>query len=138
MLYHGTGEKYEGAIEREGLIPKNRLYVHLSADSQTARKVGSRHGKPVIYQVDCQKTASLLNRKMLKSDVDPAIFLSSGLIGGVQQYEKWKEFFDVLYILIAAVICLVFIGKLAGVREGSVIAALPVGNIIKLYIFLGR
>ena len=36
-------------------------------------------------------------------------------------------------ILIATVICLAFIGKLAGVREGSVIAALLVGTIIKLY-----
>ena len=57
ILYHGTGEKYADAIEREGLIPKSRLYVHLSADAEAARKVGSRHGKPVIYQVDCQRMA---------------------------------------------------------------------------------
>ena len=38
-----------------------------------------------------------------------------------------------LLVLIATVVCLVFIGRLAGVREGSVIAALLVGNIIKLY-----
>ncbi len=29
--------------------------------------------------------------------------------------------------------CLLFLGKLAGVREGSIIAAVAVGNIIKLY-----
>ena len=50
-----------------------------------------------------------------------------------KRYENVKVFFDVLYILIATVICLVFLGELAGVREGSVIAALLVGNIIKLY-----
>jgi uncharacterized membrane protein YczE len=50
-----------------------------------------------------------------------------------KRYENVKVFFDVLYILIATVICLAFIGKLAGVREGSVIAALLVGNIIKIY-----
>ena len=50
-----------------------------------------------------------------------------------KRYENVKVFFDVLYILIATVICLAFIGKLAGVREGSAIAALLVGNIIKLY-----
>lgn len=50
-----------------------------------------------------------------------------------KRYENVKVFFDVLYILIATVICLAFIGKLTGVREGSVIAALLVGNIIKLY-----
>ena len=37
------------------LIPKSRLYVHLSSDTETARKVGSRHGKPVIYEIDCRK-----------------------------------------------------------------------------------
>ena len=25
---------------------KSRLYVHLSSDMETARKIGSRHGKP--------------------------------------------------------------------------------------------
>lgn len=53
VLYHGTGEKYVDSIDRHGLIPKSRLYVHLSADVETAHKVGARHGKPVIYQVDC-------------------------------------------------------------------------------------
>ena len=51
FLYHGTGEKYVESIDKQGLIPKSRLYVHLSPDEDTARKVGSRHGKPVIYIV---------------------------------------------------------------------------------------
>ena len=55
LLYHGTGEKYVSAIDEQGLIPKSRLYVHLSADVPTAKKVGSRHGKPVIYTIDCAK-----------------------------------------------------------------------------------
>ena len=50
-----------------------------------------------------------------------------------RRYENIKIFFDVLYIALSAVICLVFIGKLQGVREGSIIAAILVGNIIKLY-----
>lgn len=50
-----------------------------------------------------------------------------------KRYENIKIFFDVLYIALSAVICLVFIGKLQGVREGSIIAAILVGNIIKLY-----
>lgn len=57
LLYHGTGEKYVSAIDEQGLIPKSRLYVHLSADIPTAKKVGSRHGKPVIYTVDCRRMA---------------------------------------------------------------------------------
>lgn len=58
VLYHGTGEKYISSIEKEGLIPKSRLYVHLSADYETAVKVGSRHGKPVVYLVNCAEMAS--------------------------------------------------------------------------------
>ena len=51
ILYHGTGEKYVDSIDATGLIPKSRLYVHMSPDTETAFKVGSRHGKPVIYEV---------------------------------------------------------------------------------------
>ncbi len=50
-LYHGTGQKYVKSIDQTGLVPKGRLYVHLSKDVDTAVKVGSRHGQPVIYRV---------------------------------------------------------------------------------------
>lgn len=50
-LWHGTGEKYVTAIDAQGLIPKSRLYVHLSKDRDTAVKVGKRHGRPVLYIV---------------------------------------------------------------------------------------
>ncbi len=55
MLWHGTGEKYVESIDENGLLPKTRLYVHLSGDYDTAVKVGSRHGKPVVYEVDTEK-----------------------------------------------------------------------------------
>ncbi|MBR4948504.1 MAG: RNA 2'-phosphotransferase [Clostridiales bacterium] len=51
VLYHGTGEKYVESIDTQGLIPKSRLYVHLSSDIDTAVKVGSRHGEPIVYKV---------------------------------------------------------------------------------------
>ena len=50
-LWHGTGEKYVASIDEQGLIPKSRLYVHLSKDKDTAVKVGKRHGDPVLYIV---------------------------------------------------------------------------------------
>ena len=50
--------KYVESINKNGLIPKSRLYVHLSGDRDTAQKVGSRHGKPVIYQVDAGSMAA--------------------------------------------------------------------------------
>jgi len=46
-LWHGTAEKYVSSIDGIGLIPKGRLYVHLSKDTETALNVGKRHGKPI-------------------------------------------------------------------------------------------
>lgn len=57
MLFHGTGEKFVSSIDRQGLIPKTRLYVHLSEDYGTAVKVGQRHGRPVVYTVDSRQMA---------------------------------------------------------------------------------
>ena len=54
-LYHGTGEKYVSAINEQGLIPKSRLYVHLSEDYDTAVKVGTRHGKAMVYRIDAKR-----------------------------------------------------------------------------------
>ena len=52
-----TGEKFVSSIDKEGLLSKSRLYVHLSKDTETAVKVGSRHGKPVVYRVAAGKMA---------------------------------------------------------------------------------
>ena len=50
-LYHGTGKKYVSSIEKNGLLPKSRLYVHLSNDISTAENVGRRHGSPIVYKI---------------------------------------------------------------------------------------
>ncbi len=52
VLYHGTGERSVDIIMREGLARMSRHHVHLSADPDTARTVGARHGRPVILAVD--------------------------------------------------------------------------------------
>lgn len=52
VLYHGTGEKSVPAILQSGLLKMSRHHVHLSKDIETARKVGMRHGRPVIFAVD--------------------------------------------------------------------------------------
>lgn len=51
ILYHGTGEKYSGSIDQQGLLPKSRIYVHLSNNEKTAIQVGQRHGRPILYKV---------------------------------------------------------------------------------------
>lgn len=50
-----------------------------------------------------------------------------------KRYENIKILFDIIYLALSAVICLVFLGELKGVREGSIISAIAVGLIIKLY-----
>jgi putative RNA 2'-phosphotransferase len=51
FLYHGTVAKYLTAIRSEGLKKMSRQHVHLSKDKETAIKVGSRRGAPVILNV---------------------------------------------------------------------------------------
>ncbi|SFK36319.1 putative RNA 2'-phosphotransferase [Lysobacter sp. cf310] len=50
-LYHGTATRHAAAIRVEGLRKQSRQHVHLSADRDTAFKVGSRHGRPVVLEV---------------------------------------------------------------------------------------
>ena len=51
FLYHGTVAKFLSAIKEEGLQKMNRQHVHLSADRETAVKVESRRGKPIILSI---------------------------------------------------------------------------------------
>jgi putative RNA 2'-phosphotransferase len=57
-LYHGTGRAAVPAILREGLHKMRRHHVHLSADAETARRVGARHGPPAIVAVDAAAMAA--------------------------------------------------------------------------------
>ena len=55
VLYHGTGHKSVTSILEAGLCKMSRHHVHLSVDIITAKKVGARHGKPVVFVVDTVK-----------------------------------------------------------------------------------
>ncbi|WP_407690803.1 RNA 2'-phosphotransferase [Saccharothrix syringae] len=52
VLYHGTTDAVAPVILREGLLPMRRHDVHLSATVETAVRVGSRRGRPVVLEVD--------------------------------------------------------------------------------------
>ena len=54
VLYHGTGHKTVESIRRQGLCKMSRHHVHLSQDIATAKKVGQRHGSPVVFAVDAK------------------------------------------------------------------------------------
>jgi putative RNA 2'-phosphotransferase len=51
-LYHGTPDHNLDSILRSGLDRRARHAVHLSPDVETARRVGSRRGTPVLFVVD--------------------------------------------------------------------------------------
>ncbi|MFI9649663.1 RNA 2'-phosphotransferase [Streptomyces sp. NPDC052040] len=51
-LYHGTVARSLDAIREAGLRPMTRHDVHLSADRETATRVGARRGRPVVLTVD--------------------------------------------------------------------------------------
>lgn len=50
-LYHGTGRRAVASIQAGGLQKRKRHHVHLSADLETAVKVGRRHGAPKVFVV---------------------------------------------------------------------------------------
>ncbi|EDY20782.1 Phosphate acetyltransferase [Chthoniobacter flavus Ellin428] len=50
-LFHGTATRFLDSIRSDGLKKMERHHVHLSADEETAHKVGQRHGKPLILLI---------------------------------------------------------------------------------------
>ncbi|NJK93839.1 MAG: RNA 2'-phosphotransferase [Bacteroidales bacterium] len=54
ILYHGTATKNLDSIKQHGLLKQSRHHVHLSADVETARAVGTRYGKPVVLIINAQ------------------------------------------------------------------------------------
>ena len=57
-LYHGTSADQIKSIIKDGLLKMNRQHVHLSDNTATAKNVGARHSRPVIFIVD---TVSMIN-----------------------------------------------------------------------------
>lgn len=55
VLYHGTATRFVDSILRDGLKSMSRLYVHLSSDIETAIKVGKRHGRVLVFEVDTRR-----------------------------------------------------------------------------------
>ncbi|MCW5665469.1 MAG: RNA 2'-phosphotransferase [Piscinibacter sp.] len=51
VLFHGTAAASWRAIAAEGLKAGTRHAVHLSVDVITAKRVGARHGRPVVLEV---------------------------------------------------------------------------------------
>lgn len=54
-LYHGTTSRFIESIREKGIVKGKRQHVHLSGDEDTATKVGSRHGKPVVLNIESMR-----------------------------------------------------------------------------------
>jgi putative RNA 2'-phosphotransferase len=67
LLFHGTNGKLVPAILELGLLRGARHHVHLSADRETATRVGARRGRPVILTVHAGRMAA-----------DGFVFMKSG------------------------------------------------------------
>lgn len=57
ILYHGTAARFLDSIREKGIVKQTRQYVHLSETVETAKKVGRRHGVPVVLAVDACRMA---------------------------------------------------------------------------------
>lgn len=84
LLYHGTVANFIERIRQEGLSKRARNHVHLSADLETARKVGSRRGKPILLTIDSSRMNAagyvfyLSANGVWLTDVVPAEFIDFG------------------------------------------------------------
>ena len=48
QLFHGTATRFIESIRAHGLLKQQRHHVHLSAETETAVKVGQRHGANLV------------------------------------------------------------------------------------------
>ena len=87
ILYHGTAIKSLDSIKQQGIKSMTRQWVHLSKDIETAIKVGSRHGKPVILIIDAKR----MNDEGIK------FYISENKVW-LTEYIDWKYIKEIKYV----------------------------------------
>jgi len=68
FLYHGTATRFLESIMKDGLKPMTRQWVHISPTYETAMKVGSRHGKPIVQRVKAKEFVAAGNKLFLSDN----------------------------------------------------------------------
>lgn len=74
ILYHGTAEKNIALIKAEGIKTMSRQFVHLSANTQLAKEVAQRHGKPSIISI---QTAPLIEAGWIFYNTSDNVWLTN-------------------------------------------------------------
>ena len=59
VLYHGTATRFLPSIYSQGLQRMRRQHVHLSGTREQAYRVGTRHGRPVVLEIDAKRMADV-------------------------------------------------------------------------------
>lgn len=57
VLLHGTSEEVVSRIRREGICPMRRQYVHLTTSRDLAARIGGRHGRACVLQIDALRAS---------------------------------------------------------------------------------
>lgn len=55
FLFHGTAIRFIVSIKMKGIIPQERIHVHLSPDEESAMEVGRRHGSPIVLTIKARR-----------------------------------------------------------------------------------
>lgn len=76
VLYHGTASRFLQRILAQGVVAGSRRYVHLSADQNTAVKVGQRHGAPVVLSI---QASAMYNAGLAVYQADNGVWLADSV-----------------------------------------------------------
>jgi putative RNA 2'-phosphotransferase len=81
VLLHGTSDSAVFDIRREGIRPMRRQYVHLTTGRDLAARVGGRHGKATVLEIEALRGAEAglafyrANESFWLADFIPATFI---------------------------------------------------------------
>lgn len=92
ILYHGTCNRYLIGILEQGLISKDRKYVHLSENVDLAREVGQRHGLPFVIEISTKK---LIDNGWKFYKTEQNIWLTSNIPAEYLEFQPWKIDFNI-------------------------------------------
>ena len=85
-LYHGTSVKSVIEIAKEGLKSMHRQFVHFTETTETAKSVGSRHGKPIIIEIE---TETLVSKGWKFYQTSENVWLTTDIPAAYLSFRPW-------------------------------------------------